>query len=330
MAKTGYPGDELALCAPDAADGMLIHMGPSDYSDPTAMAPYILAAGGEEEFCIHVNTTNTEQKFYEAYHGRMRPLSHHWIVTMPTKPTADEQTPTLCGPQIIDRWLFGSQKPQMDVERVGGGDGLAKPGDPDYGAAHDIPPLQTMLMDLHYVNTTQEPILREAWAVLNYVDPADVKVHVDLITFNNVAINIPAMAHAATPKIVCNAPSTTDPVYLGLATAHAHQRLQKASVWHEKADGTEELVYQSDNWHEQGEAYFRDGVQNPALPVTGSATWGAMSGYLKVLPGESLSFQCEYQNDQTHTVTFGDTTKDEMCELFGFYYPTTGKMWTCF
>ncbi len=75
---------------------------------------------------------------------------------------------------------------------------------------------------------------------------------------------------------------------------------------------------------------FSGGIVNPNLPVAPGQDWGAKSGYLKIMPGENVSFECEYQNDLDHTVTFGDTTKDEMCNIFGFYYPTTGQMWNCF
>jgi len=324
-ASTGYSGDESALCKPDPSVGQLIHFGPSSYDDPDALAPYILAPGGEEEFCIHANTTNIDPEYYNSYHGRMRPSSHHWIVTMPKASYQPEAKPYVCPPNPIDRWVFGSQSPQIDVEALTGGGDPSQPGDPDYGAAHDLPAEQTMLMDLHYVNTSDQPILREAWAVIKYVDPSEVKVKIDLIGFYNPNINIPSLAHYVTPRVTCKSPSTTDPVYLGLVTGHAHRRLQRLSLWHQ-----DELVYETHNWHEPGEAMFRDGTSNPILPLAAGQDWGAKTGYLKVMPGENVSFECEYQNDLNNTVTFGDTTKDEMCNIFGFYYPTTGQMWNCF
>jgi len=331
--NAGYPGDELALCVPRETEGQLVHFGPTNYDDPAAVEPYILAPGGEEEFCMHANTTNKDTVYYKSYHGRMRPHSHHWIVTMPNKHYEQEAKPYVCPPNPVDRWVFGSQSPQIDVDSLTG-NFVAQPGDPDYGAAHDLPPLQSLLMDLHYVNTTDQPILREAWATIGYVDPADVKVKVDLIGFYNPNISIPAMAHYTTPMVTCQTPSDASgqqqSVYLGLTTGHAHQRLQRLSMWHNQADGSRELAYEAHNWHEPGEAIFRDGLTNPSLPVASGQDWGAKSGYLHVLPGESVSFECEYQNDQNNTVTFGDTTKDEMCNIFGFYYPTTGKMWNCY
>jgi hypothetical protein len=330
--NSGYPGDELALCAPDPEKGQLIHFGPSDYTNPDELAKYMLKAGDEQEFCLRVNTTNTDAKYFAAYHGRMRPHSHHLIVTMPNVHTADETTPKICSPQIIDRWLFGAQTPQIDVEHLSGA-ATPDPSDPDYGLAHDIPAQQTLMMDLHYVNVTESDLLREAWATLDYVKPEDVKTKVDLIGFYNPHISIPPMGHFTTPRQTCSLPTdasgTQLPVYLGLTTGHAHRRLQRLSLYHNKPDGSVDLIYETKQWSEPGQAEFVKGVTNPPLPV-GGAGWGAVSGYLQVLPGETVSLECEYQNDLNTTVTFGDTTKDEMCNVFGFYYPSTdGKMWNC-
>lgn len=330
-ASTGYPGDELALCEPDADESQLVHFGPSDYSDPEEMSHYLLPPGDEKEFCIRVNTTNTDTKYFESYHGRMRPNSHHFIVTMPQTHSDNEAAPWDCGPQVFDRWLFGAQTPQIDVDQLGGPN--AKEGDPGYHLAHDMPPEQTLLLDLHYVNTTQSTILREAWATVDYIPESEVKTKVDLIGFYNPIISIAPNSRVTTPKVVCEVPTDASgqqsPVYLGLTTGHAHSRLQRLSLYHELPDGTSDLIYETRNWHEPGEANFFDGVTNPPLPV-GGAGWGAASGYMKIMPGEKVSFECEYDNTENRTITFGDTTKDEMCNVFGFYFPTAGAMWNCF
>jgi hypothetical protein len=82
---------------------------------------------------------------------------------------------------------------------------------------------------------------------------------------------------------------------------------------------------------EPGNALYRDGIENPPLPLgAGGAAWGAKSGSLKVSPGEAISFECEFQNDLPQVVTMGETSKDEMCNVFGNYFPSTGGMWNCF
>jgi hypothetical protein len=118
---------------------------------------------------------------------------------------------------------------------------------------------------------------------------------------------------------------------VNLVTGHAHQRLQRFSVWHDRADGQSDLVYETHDWYEPGNALYRHGVENPTLPIkSGGSSWGATSGYLQVMPGETISFECEFQNDLNQVVTIGETSKDEMCNVFGNYFPSAGAMWNCF
>jgi hypothetical protein len=190
------------------------------------------------------------------------------------------------------------------------------------------------LFDFHNINATDQFELREAWATFNYVDPADVVGQVDMVALYQLNISIPPLGHAVTQRKMCPAPTglggASQPVYLGLSTAHAHERMQRLSMWHHKLDGSTELIYESHDWAEPGNAFFTKNVENPPLPVGANAAWGAKTGYVQVMPGESMSFECEYQNNLAQTVTFGDRTTDEMCNVFGFYYPTVGGMWNCF
>lgn len=330
---SGYAGDELALCDMDPSEGMVIHFGPTDYTNPDEVAKYVLPAGGEDEFCLRVNTTNTTQQFFDSYHGRMRPNSHHLIVTMPATHVENDAEPWQCGPQVIDRWLFGSQDPQIDVG-VGADPALPQPGDPDYGLAHDVPPNQTLLMDFHNVNATDHEELREAWASLKYVDPASVLVRSDLIGLYNVGISVPPHTEMTTSRVRCDVPTNAageqQAVYVNVLTGHAHQRMERLSVWHDRLDGSHELVYETHDWAEPGNALYRDRVTNPILPIPEGQVWGATSGYLQVLPGESLSFECQFNNTLDQTITIGETSNDEMCNVFGDYFPSVGGMWNCF
>jgi hypothetical protein len=318
---SGYPGDHLALCELDPEEGMVLHFGPKDYDDPVAVAPFILEPGGEAEFCMYLRTPNVEQRYVGSYHGRMRPNSHHLIVTMPEaqEPSA---VPFGCGPQILDQWLFGSQDPQIDVQQTG----LAEPGDPDYGLALAVPADQTLLFDFHNVNPTTQPELREAWASLEYMDPAEVHQTLDMLAFYQLAIDVPPQSEATTALKTCVAPTDR---YVGLITGHAHQWMTRMSVWHDGATGRE-LVYETVDWAEPGNALYRSGVENPPLPRGSGASWGAGSGFLHVKAGESISFECAYRNTEDFTLRMGSTAQDEMCNVFGMYFPTDGNTWNCF
>ncbi len=333
-ADSTFPGNELALCPLQPDVGQLIHFGPSDYSDPTEVAKYTLEPNGEDEFCIFKNLTNTELKYLDGYHGRMRPFSHHLIVTEHRDTVPDETTPWHCFPitAVTERWLFASQWPAFDVASVGGGTTRPEPGDPDYGLSREIKPNQTLTLDMHYANASDQVILREAWATLTYEAPGVVPTQLlDVMSWINGGIDVPALAQdVVTPRFTTGIPAANGPqsaVHIGFVTAHAHSRLARLSMYKKDAQGAESLVYESHNWHEPGECYFRDAVQNPPLPVPDGANWGGMSGFLYVQPGDELSFECEFDNTENYALTFGETTAQEMCNVFGFYYPGTGNIW---
>jgi hypothetical protein len=322
---TGYAGDELALCDLGAEEGMVLHFGPSDYDDPASVEPFLLHPGGEQEFCIYMQTPNERDRYVDAYHGRMRPNSHHLIVTMPSEHESST-VPFECGPQVIDRWLFGSQDPQIDVQN-GGTAQESSPGDPDYGLAQIVPAHQTLLFDFHNVNTTGETQLREAWASFHYIEAEKVETTLDMLAFYQLDISIPPLAEGKTPRKTCVAPEDR---YVGLVTGHAHQWMTRFTAWHTDEAGAENVIYQTADWAEPGNALYRDGVENPSLPMDAAQVWGATSGYLFVKKGESISFECEYKNTETRAIGLGDTAGDEMCNLFGMYYPTDGATWNCF
>jgi hypothetical protein len=329
----GFTGDELALCDFDLAQGMMVHFGPKDYDDPNQVRPFIMAPGEESEVCMYINTPNPTDQWVTEYHGRMRANSHHLIVTMPLQHHADDAAPWRCSSQILDRWLFGAQDPQIDVNGVSDGSSPPQPGEPDYGLAQRLPANQTLLFDFHNINTSDREELREAWASFEFVDESQVQNQIDMIAFYQLNISIPPLAQATTQRKTCTAPTDLAgqqrPVYVGLMTGHAHERLTRFSVWHNKLGGQSELVYETVDWEEPGNALYRDAVQNPPLPASATRLWGAKSGYLRIEPGESISFECDFQNNLNQTVRFGDTTSDEMCNVFGMYYPTVGGMWNC-
>src|SRR5215831_20828062 len=57
--STDYAGDDLCILPPEPGDGMQIHLGPSDYDDPDAVAPFMVAPGVENVEC-HYQTLNND------------------------------------------------------------------------------------------------------------------------------------------------------------------------------------------------------------------------------------------------------------------------------
>jgi hypothetical protein len=330
--SSGHDGDDLALCQPaDLNEGMLLHYGPKDYNDPAEIEKYMMLPYGESENCVYVRTTNTEPVWVNRFHGRMRPESHHLIVTIaPEWPEGVvEGEPTDCdqGEAFGSRWLLGSQDPQIDLEVQGNTPGSvpAKPGDPEYGAGQVIQPNSILRIDMHYVNGTDKNILREGWVYLKAVPAAEVAVPIDMITFFQGSINVPPNSKGTvTARGRCSVPKERNVLMM---TGHFHKNGTRFTVWHEPQGGQPQLVYQSHDWDTPGNAWYTPRITNPI--VDDEARWGASSGYLKVVPGDFISFECEFDNPTTQVIAFGELGRDQMCNVFGAYFPSDGNVWNC-
>jgi hypothetical protein len=326
LADSGYDGDELALCNPDPTKGMLLHYGPKDYTDEAEVAKYTLEAGAEEENCIIAHTPNTRDLYIRDYNGRMRPNSHHLIVTTlaEDKPDSDGPVPCAIASQVGLRWLLGSQDPQIDVSVAGAGP-EPEPGEPDYNLGQVVKANTPIRFDMHYINSTSQKILKEGWVYLAYADDAEVDTMVDMITFFQGEINVPPRGTSETKRAACVAPTTRN---VGLITGHFHQNGTRFSVWKRDLAGAETLVYETYDWEDPGNLWYRPKSPNtPPDPARGKH--GGYSGFLTIEAGEALIYQCAFANPTDETITLGELGRDQMCNVFGMYYPSDGNVWDC-
>ena len=325
-ANSGYPGDELAICQPDPTKGLLLHYGPKNYNDEAEVAKYLLGPGEEDENCVIVHSPNQADALVRNFHGRMRPNSHHLIVTTLSGDVSDSDGPIACNQRdnVGQRWLLGSQDPQIDVH-IAGGAYPPQSGDPDYGLAQALAGNAPIKIDMHYINTTNETILREAWIYLDYAPESEVENLVDMITFFQGDISVPPQGSSETAKGACVAPTER---YVGLLTGHFHENGDRFSAWKRDAAGVETLVYETYDWEDPGNLFYNARRTNTP-PDPSTLTMGGLNGYLPLKVGESLVFQCAFSNPTNETVTLGDMGRDQMCNTFGMYYPTDGNVWDC-
>jgi hypothetical protein len=326
LANSGYDGDELAMCNPDPSRGMLLHYGPTNYDDRAEVSKYTLQAGDEDENCIIAHTPNTERVYTKSYNGRMRPNSHHLIVTVLGKDEPDSNGPVPCaiGSQVGTRWLLGSQDPQIDVSVAGAG-APPEPGEPDYHLGQIVEPNTPIRFDMHYINSTSQEILKEGWVFLEYAEPDEVDTMVDMITFFQGEISVPPRGSSETKRAACTAPTRRN---VGLITGHFHQNGTRFSVWKRDLQGNEMLVYETYDWEDPGNLWYRPKSPNtPPDPVR--KKHGGYNGFLTIEPGESLVYQCAFENPTDETIRLGELGRDQMCNVFGMYYPSDGNVWSC-
>jgi hypothetical protein len=308
---------------------MQLHYGPKDYSDQAEVARYLLMPGEEKTDCVFVKTTNDSVVYFNEYHGRMRPGSHHMLLYVRGETVPDSVGPEACKQGLDTRNLFGAQTEKIDVKGVAG-------GSPEYaGLAVKLEPHLQGVVQMHFINTGSEPILREGWANFVYTPEAEVKMLGDPIFFIGARISVPPGATqvitgmaASYDALVEGIESPPPHVNLVGGTGHFHANTVRFTAWKVSA-GERQVLIEDYDWHDPALMQFSSTRKNP-LPDPEAKMAGGYSGIVSIGPGERIEWECEIVNNTNPpvTLTFGNEVyTKEMCNMFGMYTPTVGRAW---
>lgn len=345
---TPYLNDELCLEPPDPEVGFQIYFGPgtdSNYDDPDALAPYVLPPGtGDGVLCEAATTSNTVEAYSAEHHVRTRSGTHHIIYWRSIDPTTSTIPPD--GTQAGGCRSFSNQAFFIGTESAlslkGGTLDAPLPAtdptkytDEERGFAWKIPAKTRIWIETHFVNTGDQPMLREAWANVAYKDPAAVTKIIDPIFFiAGLTLNLAPGDTTVVKSGVVSRPASIDGElrFMGFG-GHTHAHTTRETVYLTRSGETQEnIVYQTYNWEEPLWAQFDYAHVNPPI-VDGQD--GAMTGPFIFAPGDTLRWECEVHNttpDQYSptpiNLQWGDLAyTGEMCNLFGYYTPGNGSMW---
>ncbi len=316
--RSGYEGDEFCILPPDPSQGFQLHYGPRDYQDPEEIKKYILMPGQETTDCVFMKTPNDVDVYHSEYHGRMRPGSHHMLVFTRSSEWPDSAGPEACNQGLDTAMILGAQTPTIDIDRS------KNPAPENDGLAQKLTARAQAVFQLHYLNSTQKPMLREAWVNVIYRDPSTVKTLSDPIFFlAGLGANIPPN----TTKVTKGVATAPQPVRLVAATGHYHSHTVRFSAF-SVIGGERKQILEDYDWHDP-KMFTYDSLQvNPQWNADEKKA-GASSGLLDLAPGDRIEWECEVVNDSNVTLRFGDAVHTgEMCNMFGYYAPTTGRPWS--
>lgn len=309
---SGYDGDDLCIPPPSADEGIQLHAGPASYDDPDAMAPYIIAAGDENVRCF--NAPVSEGNFhYLAQKNRMRPNSHHMLINLGTSSDLKEGPTTACDLSSSAGSVPGSQVPSRDFP--------SDLGPEDAGLARFMPDATMASFQLHYVNLTDKPVLREAWVNVYKKPESEVTASLrSIFLVGDLAANIPAQTRQTTTLEYT--PNLTDTTRIFEINGHMHAHTETFTVWRVRGDQKDE-IYKSFDWAEPKELTFNSVVQNP-LPDEASRQDGGFSGLFYLEPGDTLQWACDVNNTTDLALRFANEAHTaEMCLLAGGYVGDT-------
>lgn len=242
---------------------------------------------------------------------RFTPGSHHVTIykTEYTEIPAETERGVALDPRVVHDCPDG---PFADwkvsgviagTQRLEGADPMATAPE---GVAMKIGPGGVLLMNVHYINASSEPVEADVRANLYTIPPEQVKVEAGTLFYYNYHILVPANGRA-TARMRC--PVQKDIQIISLQS-HMHRR--GASFVADLTDGAGEKleqIYTSSSWDE--------------VPIT------PFDPPLRVKAGQALDYRCHHENREARDVAEGLKTTDEMCMLIGPYFPRDRHLENC-
>ncbi|HWM89072.1 MAG TPA: hypothetical protein VNO33_24645 [Kofleriaceae bacterium] len=170
------------------------------------------------------------------------------------------------------------------------------------GVAMPVRAGAVLLMNVHYINASDQTIEPEARINL-YTVPADqVETEGDLLFLYNPLIRVP---EKGTSRARWRCPVSQD-ITIANVQSHMHAR---GVGYAAMVAGEAEPFYQNDRWDNVEAQSFEPG--------------------LTVAAGSSLEYYCDYSSSEDRTVYQGPRSTDEMCMLIGSYYPANQQLANC-
>lgn len=338
---TGWAGDEAALCAPAPDEGIQLHYGPVDHDDPDEVQKFVLPPGGDTMECWFDSAPTESGKYFGQYVSRSRPGAHHLQLTYaPNGDATPAKTLRTCGiadlAGTLGTFMAIAQSPELDVPdlSISRPEGAADLGGLDFeGSAAPVDPGRMLELFSHFLNTTDESILKEAWFNLYFRDEAEVKSALHGISLIGGGINV-APGTTANVRRSCD---TDVPRTVKYLQGHSHAGQKRFTIWRAPAgQGAGERLYESYDPLEPANLAYTPFVTNPA-PDGATRRPGGASGPLVFQPGDSLVWECEFRNDSSSPFLDGGPSTDpgtggQMCYTFGLVAVPVGDPagnWIC-
>ncbi|HKP63335.1 MAG TPA: hypothetical protein VJV78_41655 [Polyangiales bacterium] len=281
--KTKFVGDNFCINPPPMDKGFQMHIGPTNHDSPEAR--YVLQPGQELTENFSATSGNASDVYYYWRQYRMRPGSHHLIVTAGA------------------RRIGGSSNSAKDNPEAG----IIAPE--NEGVGMPLAAKTGISNSFHTFNFTDKPVLKEAWVNFWYRDKALVTKPTREV-FSMLGMNIAPGQHVNRHgSCAINAPGRILTMY-----GHVHAHNKRFSVWH-VSGGQKKLIHEAYDWEHPNVSEYSSLVMNPT-PAAGKD--GGFSGVVEVKPGDKIDFECEILNDTSSVfVGLNEANDDEMCILIG-------------
>jgi hypothetical protein len=317
---TGWRGDEQCVRAPEPSEGFQLHFGPNNYDDADEIARYTLEPGKEKMLCTYIISPNDQEIYYDTWLNRLRPGSHHMIVTSVADGDEAEGVPCSAGDSGGQGIIGGNTTTVMPLRDV---------APENEGIAHTIAAHTRIGLQLHFFNTTDAPLLMEAWQNIYYKNADTVRaVSSPIESLAGLGMSV-KLGTTEVVKGSLVAPSTLRVLDL---YSHNHDHTLRFTTYLKRAGETaRSLIYESYDW-EHPVLLPLDSLHKNAEVERSTKLGGGMTGTLEMHQGDALEFECEIRNDDVQVpLRFANEAHTaEMCILRGDYTPSLGRAWASY
>jgi hypothetical protein len=291
---TRFRGDEFCIKPPPEDEGFQLHVGPTDHDNPEPR--FILEPTQEVTETFPAVTGNERSVYYFFRQQRMRPGSHHLLVRTNT----------------TNELIVSAQNPISDSPAGG------KIAPENEGVGFPLAARTPLSVNVHFINTSDEPILKEVWVNFWYKDASTVTEPANVI-FTGVPVNIPPGRHVVLSSD-CTVRGSGRILRL---FGHKHANNVRWSSYRVRG-GQKDLLFEDyEHWEEPLVLEYSSITTNPkADPAT--KTPGGWSGIVDLQAGDVFRFECEVVNETSRTFTGqNEAVDDEMCIQNGTVVGTT-------
>jgi hypothetical protein len=253
-----------------------------------------VAPGEEGTQCMQLRLPNTAELNVTKIHNTISRGSHHFIVTALSDKAAEESPLQECrgfAGALLGAPLTITQK-HDDVVTL-----------PE-GIGYRLHAEQVMHLEVHYINTTEEPIDIVAETEL-FPAASDEKLEDgSVILMGTAQLNIPPHESFETEPKFLKLPAGMEDVQFFAITGHTHQY------------GTSVTVHSADA--DQAEV---DALYNPEKFDWEAPEMKSLSPHARVPKNGGFLLQCAWTNTSDAVVQWGESATAEMCFFWGYYYP---------
>ncbi len=249
-----------------------------------------LPPGSEDYFCV--TRTIGEDVFISGFEAINPVGTHHTVLTLGTAG----------GPDSITKCsAFTNHTQQIYGSGVGTNSIDLPPG-----VAVKIPAGTQLLLNLHLFNTTAEEMTGLSGTRIKVTAADDVVHEAEGILAGTLNLNIPPMQESTqTGSCVMSRD-----VSVFAVTPHMHQL-----GIHMKVTAHSSI---------EGDVVLHDGPYDFEEQLT-----HLLDDEVQMARGDDVQVECTYRNTTTRSVSFGDSSLQEMCFAGLFRYPATGEFFVC-